>query len=166
MKILVPVEDIDFANLQIQFIIDHKWKEPVSIYVLSVIHEVYGRLEKPLKESIHYSEGLAKSVLHKLENGCPGAGLTMSVEEGNAAGIIIKTAKDWSADVIVLGSHGRTGLGKAVLGSVAYEVLAASPCQTIVVSKAKKVEDAEVVSKEKAIEHLRHRETEATELMT
>ena len=41
------------------------------------------------------------------------------------------------ADLVVVGSHGRTGLGKLLMGSVASHVVSHAPC-TVMVVKAKK----------------------------
>jgi nucleotide-binding universal stress UspA family protein len=45
------------------------------------------------------------------------------VEEGNPSDAILKVAKEWEADLIVLGTHGRTGLSHLFVGSVAEKVI-------------------------------------------
>jgi len=45
---------------------------------------------------------------------------------------IAKAARDWSADVIVLGSHGRGGLTRLLVGSVAEAVMRHAPCSVLV----------------------------------
>jgi len=46
---------------------------------------------------------------------------------GRAADEIVKQAKEWSADLIVLGTHGRRGLRRLAMGSDAELVLRQSP---------------------------------------
>jgi nucleotide-binding universal stress UspA family protein len=46
---------------------------------------------------------------------------------------IVKAAKDWGADLIVVGSHGRRGLTRALVGSVAETVMRHAPCPVLVV---------------------------------
>jgi len=55
---------------------------------------------------------------------------------GDVAEEIITAAVEWEADLIVMGSHGRTGLGRVVLGSVARNVLHHAPCSVLIVRKA------------------------------
>jgi len=47
----------------------------------------------------------------------------LRVREGPAAGVIIQTAVETNADVVVMGTHGRTGIQKLLLGSVTEEVM-------------------------------------------
>ena len=46
---------------------------------------------------------------------------------------IVNAAKDWPADLIVIGSHGRGGITRALLGSVAEGVMRHAPCPVLVV---------------------------------
>jgi len=42
-------------------------------------------------------------------------------------------AKDWNADLVVVGNSGKEGLKKLILGSVSQYVANHAPCRTIVV---------------------------------
>jgi nucleotide-binding universal stress UspA family protein len=52
---------------------------------------------------------------------------------GNAAREIVQLASDLSADLIVVGTHGRTGVMHLLLGSVAQSVVTNAPCPVLVV---------------------------------
>jgi nucleotide-binding universal stress UspA family protein len=49
------------------------------------------------------------------------------VEEGRPYEGILEVAEEWDADLIVLGTHGRTGLSHLLLGSVAEKLIRHSP---------------------------------------
>ncbi|MFN8515911.1 MAG: universal stress protein [Thermomicrobiales bacterium] len=55
------------------------------------------------------------------------------LREGAPASDIVAAAQEWQADLIVVGTHGRGGLGRLVLGSVAESVLRDAPCPVLVV---------------------------------
>ncbi len=59
-------------------------------------------------------------------------GVLEFTEVGNPASEIVKAAKDWPADLIVIGSHGRGGLTRALMGSVAEGVMRQAPCPVLV----------------------------------
>ncbi|HMJ56058.1 MAG TPA: universal stress protein [Polyangiaceae bacterium] len=52
---------------------------------------------------------------------------------GNPAREIVQLASDLSADLIVVGTHGRTGMRKLLLGSVAQNILTNASCPVLVV---------------------------------
>jgi nucleotide-binding universal stress UspA family protein len=51
------------------------------------------------------------------------------------AGGIVAFADEWSADLIIMGSHGRTGVARLVLGSVARNVLHHAGCSVLIVKR-------------------------------
>jgi nucleotide-binding universal stress UspA family protein len=57
-------------------------------------------------------------------------------EDASAAENIVRTAVEEGADLIVVGSHGRTGISRLMLGSVAAKVVAGSPVPVLVARQA------------------------------
>jgi nucleotide-binding universal stress UspA family protein len=55
------------------------------------------------------------------------------VVEGHAATEILRVAEATKCDVIVLGTHGRTGLGRLLMGSVAEQVVRKAACPVLMV---------------------------------
>ena len=55
------------------------------------------------------------------------------VKPGRAASVIVETAADAGHDLIVMGTHGRTGLKHVVLGSVAAKVVRHAGCPVVTV---------------------------------
>ena len=64
-------------------------------------------------------------------------GAVAIVEQSNEpASEILRYAESANIDLIVMGTHGRTGLGRLVLGSVAEAVVRAAPCPVLTVHSA------------------------------
>jgi nucleotide-binding universal stress UspA family protein len=55
------------------------------------------------------------------------------VTTGDAAAEIVRMAQDRDVDLIVMGTHGRTGLRRTLLGSVAEHVVRHAPCPILIV---------------------------------
>jgi nucleotide-binding universal stress UspA family protein len=53
--------------------------------------------------------------------------------QGDAAAEILRVAEETKCNVIVLGTHGRTGLGRILMGSVAEQVVRKAPCPVVTV---------------------------------
>ena len=65
-------------------------------------------------------------------------GLTveMVVRDGDPRSVIVDEAKEWSANLVVVGSHGYTGVKRWLLGSVAHSIVSHAPCSVEVVRKS------------------------------
>ncbi len=55
------------------------------------------------------------------------------IKHGEIIGALYDEARSWPADLLVLGTHGRTGVGLAILGSIAEQFVADPPCDLLVV---------------------------------
>jgi nucleotide-binding universal stress UspA family protein len=55
------------------------------------------------------------------------------IQVGTPSEEIVKAAEEWSADLLVIGSHGRRGMQRALLGSAAETVMRHAPCPVVVV---------------------------------
>ncbi len=58
----------------------------------------------------------------------PGVRIEYRLAEGDPAAEIVRAAAETGCDLIVMGTHGRAGLGRLLLGSVAEQVLRRAPC--------------------------------------
>jgi nucleotide-binding universal stress UspA family protein len=66
----------------------------------------------------------------------PAVRIERMYRDGPAPGVILDVAAESNADLIVMGTHGRTGIGRLVLGSVAEEILRKAPCPVLTVKAA------------------------------
>jgi nucleotide-binding universal stress UspA family protein len=66
----------------------------------------------------------------------PGLAVDVELREGSAVHETLEAARDWGADLIVIGTHGRGGMERVVLGSVAEKVLRKAPCAVLAVPHA------------------------------
>ena len=55
------------------------------------------------------------------------------LREGKPPDQILAAAREWEADVIVIGTHGRSGVSRLVLGSTAESVVRHAPCPVLVI---------------------------------
>jgi nucleotide-binding universal stress UspA family protein len=74
-----------------------------------------------------------QSQLEQIRPANPSIAVSHVFLEGDAAGEIVRYAADAAVDVIVLGTHGRTGVERLLMGSVAEKVMRDAPCSVLVV---------------------------------
>ena len=89
---------------------------PMLVFTAEDLAQLRGELEKFVK-------GFARDVP-----------FTAAVAEGNVVAQIVRRASDLPADLIVIGTHGRSGLERVMLGSVTERVLLKSPCPILTVA--------------------------------
>jgi len=107
-----------------------------QIYVRNMLDiEQIRKIQKGIQKDLdnNYKEHYAK----KIENGIRYEIVTKSGREDEE---ILKFAKDEKVDIIVMGTHGRTGIEHVFFGSVAEKVLRHSPFPLFVIPCKKKLE--------------------------
>lgn len=78
-------------------------------------------------------EGEVRTALgEQLATCLPGAKAEIFIERGSGYAGIVRCAEAWAADLVVVGSHGRTGLPRLLLGSVAEQVVRHAHCPVLV----------------------------------
>ena len=80
----------------------------------------------------HAAQAHARIAVQCNEGGAPVACEMRMVEDVAVIEGILQTVRDTQSDLIVIGSHGRTGIARLVLGSVAAKVVAQSPVPVLV----------------------------------
>jgi nucleotide-binding universal stress UspA family protein len=73
----------------------------------------------------------AQEKLRQLESRAHKVRAESQVLEGDPVDMILRAAEETDSDVIVMGTHGRTGLGRLLLGSVAESVIRKAPCPVL-----------------------------------
>lgn len=137
MRILIPIDCSPFAHEVIEEIASRTWTNDTEFRLITVVeptgtwdadHPYSHQAKEILEERIK----LLKKRLPELRK------LKGDVLEGNSSEMILEEATNWRADLIILGSHGDTGVRKDTLGSVAAAVVNKSPCTVEVVKLHRK----------------------------
>jgi nucleotide-binding universal stress UspA family protein len=120
------------------------WPPATIIRVLSVIQPftppatefvlAAATLDDMRRQQVAEAEGLIRVVADVLKTANISTEIA-AVREGDPRSAIVDEAEQWGADLIVVGSHGRTGLKRWLLGSVAQAVVGHAPCSVEVVRK-------------------------------
>ena len=137
-KILVPTDGSDAAMRASDFalkIAEHFKAEIIAIYVidriiLEEISKVYER--RKLEEEIKRK---AERCLNYIVRSAERKGLKASsiLVEGQPHDQIVRHAKSLGVDLIVMGSKGRRGANRILIGSVTERVIEYAPCPVLVI---------------------------------
>ena len=118
-------------------------KAPVTFVTVTELWSAFEMAEKTRKQQpdpLHQYEAMAaayaKRILDAAAAKAKAAGVpcdVVHVPDKHPAEGVIATAQKTGCDLIVMGSHGRRGLGRLLLGSQAYEVLSHSKVPALIV---------------------------------
>lgn len=108
----------------------------VHAYHLPIEYTAYG----PIPTSVRFLEDVgvdAQERLDQVARGMARQGLAVDTvaREGYAPDVIVDEARSRNADLIAMGTHGRTGLAHLLLGSTAERVVQHAPCPVITVRR-------------------------------
>jgi nucleotide-binding universal stress UspA family protein len=141
MKILLAIDESKFSEAAAQAVIRQIKPDGVEVCVLHVVEPLLllpdfhaGTIEE-LRASEQRLRQRGQELVSRAEQLLRAAGFTVqtAVEEGDHRGEIIDYAAEWGADLIVLGSHGRKGLDRFFMGSVAEHVARHAACSVEIV---------------------------------
>jgi nucleotide-binding universal stress UspA family protein len=91
-------------------------------------------------------QALMRSLEEFAAGGQPSVASTLEIAEGEPAAVIVAAADEIAADLIVLGTHGRSGFERWVLGSITEKVLRKARCPVLTVPTRARNAAAEIVA--------------------
>lgn len=140
MKVLVGVDDSPFSRAALDHVKRVPWPKDTEFTVASACPPIWlGPGEAIAADAIvelnrtqeRYHRDTAERGSAELQKaGLRSAG---SLLQGDPRHALIEEARRIKADLIVVGSHGRSGVAKILLGSVASHVVSHAPCSVLVV---------------------------------
>ena len=140
-KILMPTDFSKYSDHAMQYAASLAKDFGAELFILHVVPE--GDLRSmydypadfPLEQILNDQKKVAEQRFEEIvaEEAKRGITVTPLVYMGKAYEEIIQTAKSHDVDLIVMGTHGRTGLAHVLLGSVAEKVVRLAPCPVLTV---------------------------------
>ncbi len=140
--VVIAVDESSAVPLIVDFVVNHNWSEDTHFRIIHAIAPIM--MDHPMAsyplflESVEndvrqYAENLLERVKSDIQKKIPAYKITTEVIAGPPAEVIIDEAKIVNANLIVVGSHGRSGFTRFFLGSVSGAVASHAPCNIMIV---------------------------------
>lgn len=143
MKILLAIDGSTASDDAIDEVRRRPWPTPSTVRVLAVTLPyspvapdavlTMATFDDIRAREAEEAERLTRAAGEQIA--APSVTVETAVREGDPRTTIVDVADDWNADLIVVGSHGRTGLDRLLMGSVAQSVVAHAHCSVEVVRR-------------------------------
>lgn len=139
--ILIPVDGSPTSDRALQEALAFARQHNVQLQLLHVMEEIHF---VDIESSINYAElqesirNSGAKVLAQAQVMVQQAGMTAETKLLEAGGervanVIVAEAERWPADLIVIGTHGRTGFSRLLFGSVAEGVVRTAPVPVLLI---------------------------------
>jgi len=146
-RILVPTDFSEPSDAALEYARALADKFGATLHLLHVIepgyatgtfsNEAYIAVEAPGSYEMLVKEAQAKFAYRVFPSDRARHGATTEVMTGMSAATIVEFARDQHIDLIVMGTHGRTGLAHLLMGSVAEHVVRTASCPVLTVRQAR-----------------------------
>ena len=146
MKILLAIDGSDCSNAAVEALVTQYKPQDTEVLVMNVVESLklmpvsYGFGTGPIFPESYVAiaqqwrtegEKLVAEAADRLQSA--GFKTSTSVEEGDARERILDCAEKWRPDVILVGSHGRRGMDRLLLGSVSEAIARHAGCSVEIV---------------------------------
>ena len=144
MKVLIGVDTSEHAETTLEFVRKMAWPPNTKFVVASAVQlpfvafsETYGPVAVDTGVWLDELTKLHKEAVSRGARTLAASGLLSSerILQGDPRAALVEEAMHDQADLLVVGSHGRSGLERLAIGSVATHVVTHAPCSVIVVRR-------------------------------
>ena len=142
MRILLAIDGSPHSQVAVDEIARRPWPATSTVRIVAVIQPYVPPATEfvagaTLEDVRQQQASTAELVTGRAANALREAGLSTetTVREGDPRSAIVDESDEWRADLIVVGSHGRTGLTRWLLGSVAQAIVGHASCSVEVVRR-------------------------------
>src|SRR5262245_4543810 len=140
-RILVPTDFSKWSQNALAYGAAFAEKFGAEVYLLHVVQDLALFIPEavlaapPMMPPVEQFVAAARAALERVarEAHAPGVVLRPEVAEGLPFDEIVRLARDRNVDLIVMGTHGHTGLAHVLMGSVAEKVVRRAPCPVLTV---------------------------------
>ena len=144
MKILIALDDSPHSDRALEFVTRMRWPAGSRVIVVSALYlgatslaaaEAPGSISPDFlqEQRQRIAERVARAEGTLRESGFSTEGLVLA---GDPREVLVEVAQSERADLLVVGSRGRTGITKLMLGSVSSHVVTHAPCSVLVVKQS------------------------------
>lgn len=144
MRVLLAIDGSAHSDAAVADVAARPWPKGTSVRVLTVVHAAAPLIPDPAlviaaihvvqaREQSRRAPKIVAGARRRIRRRSPDVSVSTRIREGIPKDVIVDEAREWGADLIVVGSHGYGVVRRLVLGSVAAAVVASAPCSVHVV---------------------------------
>lgn len=142
MKILISIDGSEHSDFALTDACETRWPEQSEIKIVTAVDESFGTILGSQKD-VDTATALLEHATLRVRDSASNSNLdsvSTQLLRGNPKNEILKFAEAWKPDLLIVGSRGRRGLQRILLGSVSHALLLATACSVRIARKPKNPE--------------------------
>ncbi len=144
-NIIIAVDNSSYSQAALDWLKKFTWSSDTAFKLITVVPPLSdaisdvgdvartSELSRQHEATINSAKQELQAVANELAKTITGGNISIEVGEGDPREAVLQMATVWGADLIVMGSHGRTGLTKLLIGSVSQAVALQSQCSVAII---------------------------------
>lgn len=139
-NVILALDECEHTEQIVDHVLDTPWSAKTNFKCIHVVRKtpqsILSDPDSAFTETLkmHYDslvagrKGWLDAAVCRINDKLRRPAATAEILRGEPRKVILDLAKDWPADLVIVGSHGRRGIDKAILGSVSEAVAMHAPC--------------------------------------
>lgn len=151
MTVLIAINETSYADAIADFVTTHHWEPDTEFTLMTVIEPLkVGSmmavlpgpiLDETVAKQKENAERVIEAFVQSIRKTIPEEKIKRMILEGFPSDEIMKEVMLSKPSMLVVGSHGRHGIERIVLGSVSLFLVSHAPCSVVVIRPARKKEE-------------------------
>jgi len=161
IKILVAVDFGLYGRAQVNFLKKLGAGANADIRVVHVMEPLRWELQTAYPAAMQLSDAIIKEcrenavklvseIEHELRQDCAPSSVDVLIKEGSIANELMIAADEFDADLVIVGSHGKSGIARFLLGSVS-QAIAINSTRSILIARLNDNDGDQIAASEKEI---------------
>jgi nucleotide-binding universal stress UspA family protein len=143
MKVLLAMDGSSFSEAAARSVAARPWPPGCEVKIITVVEPFHTYMVEgwtlpegfwtDIDQAAQRQASEAIEMAIRQFDDAKGLAISSEILKGSPASAILDEAESWGADLIVMGSHGYTGLKRLLLGSVSHAVISHATCSVEIV---------------------------------
>jgi nucleotide-binding universal stress UspA family protein len=144
-NVLLAIDGPIYGKVIEDFVVNHRWAPATNFKLFHVSEPLPIMDEWPEArldiEQLKREQKYLDDVSARIQKAIPNSNVSYELCRGFPAEEIIAKAGEWPAQMVIVGSHGRHGFQRFLLGSVSATIMMHAPCSVVMIRLPKGAQD-------------------------
>ncbi len=148
-NVILAIDGPLYGKVLEDFVVNHRWAPGTKFKLIHAIEPLQGieawpeaRLDTKMIEN---EKAALDDIAARISKALTACDVETEIRHGFPKEEILAESISWPAQMIIMGSHGRQGLQRFLLGSVSLSIITNAPCSVVTIRLPNKTQELEKI---------------------